>query len=147
MKETTESRHPISEAREFALQFLYQMESDKLFYFSTSHFEMFVSHFEVNGRIISHMRRVVEGVFKDLDTIDDEIVKATQNWSIERMSTVDRSLLRIAVHELLEHGTPPKVVLNEAIDLAKKFGSEQSGAFVNGILVTVAKNIGVVDLN
>lgn len=147
MTETNiQERHPTSQAREFALQFLYQMEADRVYYFSVSHLDLFISHFEVIGRVQKPLRAILEGVFNLMDKIDDEIIKAAKNWSLDRMSAIDRSMLRVATYELLESDTPPKVVLNEAIDLVKKYGSEQSGAFVNGILVAVAKGLGKGEL-
>ena len=140
--ENQKDRHPASLAREFGLQFLYQMEADKVFYFSLSHFEQFVRHFEVADKAQQPFQTLVEGVFGSMDKVDDALSKASTNWSVERMPAIDRALLRIAVYELLEGQTPPKVVLNEAIELAKKYGTEQSGPFVNGILATVAKNLG-----
>lgn len=146
MIEKSPDRHPASQAREFALQFLYQMEADRVYYFSISHLELFMSHFEVPLRVQVLLKALVAGVFAKMDLIDDEIVKAARNWSLDRMSSIDRAMLRVATYELLESETPPKVVLNEAIDLVKKYGSEQSGAFVNGILVTIGKGTGAPDL-
>lgn len=140
-------KHPVSLAREFGLQFLYQMEIDKVFYFSQSHFDQFVRHFEVPGRAQQALLTLVQGVFSALDRIDDAISKASTNWSLDRMATIDRALLRIAVYELLESDTPPKVILNEAIELAKKYGTEQSGPFVNGILATVARDAGATKIS
>lgn len=142
MIENSQDRHPSSQAREFALQFLYQMEADRVYYFSISHLDLFMDHFEVPTKVRGPLRILLEGVFSKIDRIDDEIVKAAKNWSLERMSAIDRSMLRIATYEFLESDTPPKVILNEAIDLVKKYGSEQSGSFVNGILVTIGKGAG-----
>jgi N utilization substance protein B len=66
-------------------------------------------------------------------------VQHAQNWRLERMAIIDRAVLRLAIYELRTKETPPKVVLNEAVDLAKKFSSEDAGAFVNGILDAVNK--------
>ena len=64
-----------------------------------------------------------------------------QNWRLERMAIIDRAVLRLAIYELRTKETPAKVVLNEAVDLAKKFSSEDAGAFVNGILDAVNKTL------
>jgi len=78
---------------------------------------------------------LMEGVVSHLEEVDELIRKASLNWRIDRMATVDRNVLRIATFELLYVSeTPLKVVLNEAIELSKRFGSEDSSAFVNGVL-------------
>jgi len=133
--------HPMSLSREFALQFLYQCETEKVFYFSDSHFERFVVNFEVPGYCISHARRLASGTLHDLDKIDKVIVSFSQNWGLNRMAATDRSMLRIATYELMSEETPVKVILNEAIDLARKYGTDQSGAFVNGLLDRIAASL------
>ncbi len=83
----------------------------------------------------------MRGVVARLADVDKAIQRSTQNWRIERMARVDRNILRLAAWELLFGAdAPPRVVLNEAIDIAKKFGTEESGAFVNGILDRVAQD-------
>ena len=79
---------------------------------------------------------------KDADELDALIVQHAQNWRLERMAIIDRAMLRLAIYELRAEETPPKVVMNEAVDLAKKFSSEDAGAFVNGILDAVNKSFG-----
>jgi N utilization substance protein B len=83
--------------------------------------------------------KLFEGAAKDADELDALIVQHAQNWRLERMAIIDRAVLRLAIFELRSAETPPKVVLNEAVDLAKKFSSEDAGAFVNGILDAVNK--------
>jgi N utilization substance protein B len=83
--------------------------------------------------------KLFEGAAKDADELDALIVQYAQNWRLERMAIIDRAVLRLAIYELRSAETPPKVVLNEAVDLAKKFSSEDAGAFVNGILDAVNK--------
>jgi N utilization substance protein B len=82
-----------------------------------------------------------EGAAKYADELDALIVQHARNWRLERMAIIDRAVLRLAIYELRIHETPPKVVLNEAVDLAKKFSSEDAGAFVNGILDAVNKTL------
>lgn len=78
---------------------------------------------------------LVFGVEKNILKIDEVISKYAVNWEIERMATIDRNILRIASFELLfDENIPPKVAINEAIEMAKKFGDKDSGKFVNGIL-------------
>jgi N utilization substance protein B len=85
--------------------------------------------------------KLFEGAAKDIAVLDALIVGHSDNWRFERMAAIDRAILRLSIHELREGETPPKVVLNEAVDLAKKYSSEESGAFVNGILDGVRKTL------
>ena len=82
----------------------------------------------------SFANRLFEGAAKDVAALDATIVKHAENWRFERLAAIDRAILRLAMYDLRSADTPPKVVLNEAIELAKKFSSEDSGKFVNGIL-------------
>ena len=81
---------------------------------------------------------LVRGVAERRRAVDDSIEKASANWRMDRMPKVDRNVLRLAVYELLASDVPVKVVINEAIELGKKYGSESSGAFVNGVLDKIA---------
>ena len=84
----------------------------------------------------AHLRRLVFGVSSELEAIDAAITQTSSNWRLDRMSCVDRNLLRLSAYELLFLGEeiPRKVAINEAVELAKGFGSKESGAFVNGLL-------------
>ena len=82
-----------------------------------------------------HARSLVEGTLARQDEIDGLIRRQADNWRLERMPAVDRNILRLAVYEMLcEPDVPKLVVMDEAIELAKKYGSENSGRFVNGLL-------------
>jgi len=82
-----------------------------------------------------YAQQLVRGAVENLEQIDELIRSQADNWRLERMPAVDRNILRLAIYEMLfEKETPKLVVLDEAIELAKKFGSEQSGRFVNGLL-------------
>ncbi len=85
--------------------------------------------------------RLFEGTAREISALDELIVKHAENWRFERLAAIDRAILRLAMYELRATDTPPKVVLNEAVDLAKKFSSEDSGAFVNGILDAFRKSL------
>jgi transcription antitermination protein NusB len=85
--------------------------------------------------------KLFEGAAKDITALDAIIVKHSDNWRFERLAAIDRAILRLAIHELNGQDTPGKVVLNEAVELAKKFSSEESGAFVNGVLDAVHKSL------
>ena len=71
--------------------------------------------------------KLFEGAAKDADELDALIVQHAQNWRLERMAIIDRAVLRLAIYELRNGETPPRVVLNEAVELAKKFSSEEAG--------------------
>jgi N utilization substance protein B len=128
-----------SEARELAVQFLYQCESEKLYHFSESHLGAFVAHFAVAPDLVPYVRDLAQGVLDNVSELDQKIQDVSANWKISRMPTVDRNVLRVAAFELTARLAPPKVVINEAIELAKKYGSNDSSKFVNGILDRLSK--------
>lgn len=84
--------------------------------------------------------QLFEGAANNVADLDRLIATYTHNWQLERVAAIDRAILRLAIHELRASDTPPKVVLNEAIEMAKKFSSEDAGAFVNGVLDTFRKS-------
>ncbi len=84
--------------------------------------------------------RIFRGTVEHLEEIDDMIVKQAANWRLSRMAVVDRNIIRMSVYEFLyEKGTPRLAVINEAIEIAKRFGNEKSPQFVNGILDGILK--------
>ena len=85
--------------------------------------------------------RLFEGAAKEVPALDELIQKHTENWRFERLAAIDRAILRLAMHELRVGDTPPKVVLNEAVEMAKKFSSDESGPFVNGVLDAFRKSL------
>lgn len=92
----------------------------------------------------SFIWQLITGVIQNLPQIDEIIGKAAPEWPIEQITIVDRNVLRIGLYELLygkREEVPPKVAINEAIELAKTFGGESSGKFINGVLGTVYKEI------
>lgn len=86
--------------------------------------------------VIQFAERIVRGTIEQLTFIDMIISKYAENWNLERMAVIDRNVLRAATYELLflAEEIPPKVVINESVNLAKKFSTEESGRFVNGVL-------------
>ena len=135
---TRKTVHPNSAARDRAIQFLYQCETEKLFHFSEGHFNTFANNFGLDPKTIALVKTFAEGVLENLILIDRTIERHSQNWTLVRMPTTDRCILRVATFELLKTGAPKKVAINEAIDLAKKYGTTDSGSFVNAILDQVA---------
>lgn len=82
-----------------------------------------------------------EGALREAPALDEIIGKHSENWRFERLAAIDRAILRLAVYELRAAETPPKVVLNEAVELAKRFSSEEAAGFVNGVLDSVHKSL------
>ena len=83
--------------------------------------------------------RLLEGTTKELAVLDELITRLAENWKFERLSAIDRAILRLGIYELRFTDTPHKVVMNECVELAKKFSSEDAASFVNGILDAVYK--------
>lgn len=120
-------------AREVALKVLYEL--DILNTDVKEAVELFWNNFEAHKGVREFSSLLIEGTWENREQIDSLISSCSENWSIARMSRVDKSILRMAVYELLyRNDIPPRVTLNEAIDLGKLYGSENSGAFINGIL-------------
>ena len=131
------SRH---RAREYALQMLYQSEA------SSVPIAEVAAHFWRDSDSPEAVRlfaeRLASGTARAREEIDGLLVGALENWRLERLAIVDRNVLRLAVYELLyETETPGIVVIDEAIEVAKKFGGEDSGQFVNGILDALRRKL------
>ncbi|MCK9363107.1 MAG: transcription antitermination factor NusB [Syntrophales bacterium] len=130
--------HKRRKSREIALQILYGLDTHEGELGDA--IALFWANFDnASGEMSEEIRRfsneLVEGAWKNRLEIDRLISGNSENWSIGRMSRVDKSILRMAIYELLFcPEVPPKVALNEAIDLGKIYGSENSGSFINGIL-------------
>ncbi len=98
-------------------------------------FDLICKNFDEEKKITSFAKELVLGVWENIKEIDKTINKASKNWRLERMSRVDKSILRLATYELLfRDDIPPKVSINEAVELGKRFGNENSYGFINGIL-------------
>ncbi len=101
-------------------------------------FEFYRLHFPPPAKVEPFFLKLVNGVIGNRPDIDAIIERFSSNWKLSRMSYVDRNVIRIAVFELLYcEDIPSKVSINEAIDVGKKFGTEESGAFINGILDSI----------
>ncbi len=85
--------------------------------------------------------RLVEGTVERVEEIDKILIETSEHWRLGRMSTVDRNVLRLAVYELLTKATPPGVVINEALEVAKRFSTPESAGFVNGVLDAVNQEL------
>ena len=124
-------------SREFAMQMLFQWDMSQQE--PTKLEAKFWRSAKAADSTRDFANKLFEGAVKNVGALDALIVEHSANWRLERMALIDRAVLRLAIFELRARETPSKVVLNEAVDLAKKFSSEQSGAFVNGILDAVSK--------
>ncbi len=130
-----------SQARDLGLKFLYQCEIDKVFFFSETKFKNFANHQQVRKEIEPFLTTLVKGVLDHLDDLDHAITSSSANWTLERIAMIDKIILRLAIFELQNTETPTKVVLNEAIELAKNYSTEHSSKFINGILDPLARKI------
>jgi transcription antitermination protein NusB len=127
------------QSREIALQILFQVE-----YAPQISFEQLLSLFDEKKdlSIIKYADQIVHGVQAHKLKIDQKIQEASRHWKIERMGGVDRNLLRLAVFEIFfaPELIEPKIAINEAIEIAKIYGSQESSSFVNGLLDQVVRN-------
>jgi len=127
-------------ARELALQCFYQSElsgqpAEETFVF-------FCDHFEVNKKAVPYARELVLGVAGHLDEIDRQIQAHAANWRISRMSVIDRNILRLATFELCyQQGVPASVAINEALEIAKRYSTDEAAPFINGILDAIKKSV------
>jgi len=125
-------------AREAALKVLYQM--DLMGQEAEAAFEIFCRHFPPDDEVRPFARQLCSGVAENQVRIDELIEEYSEHWSIGRMAIVDRNILRIAIFELRYcPDIPESVTINEAIELEKQYGAEESGSFVNGILDKIAR--------
>ena len=124
------------QARELAMQALFYMDIQN--HASLQMLECFCENFRPPKKSKSFLLKLVNGFLTNSTEIDSLIGRFSKNWKINRMSGVDRNVMRIAVYELLCcEDIPPKVSINEAVDIGKKFGTEESGAFINGIMDSI----------
>lgn len=133
--------------REAALQMLYQMDANEIG--AEDAVRLFWSHLADSGEeqlgpdSVEFANEIVRGFGQDSARIDGIIRGVSHHWRLERMTRVDRNILRLAAYELLEmRKVPRRVTLNEAVELAKRFGSEGSAGFVNGVLDRIASDAG-----
>lgn len=125
------------ESRETALQILFQLEFNEVLE------ERSLDHFWKNrkGQNSEYVQELIKGVVSNKDEIDSLIQSYSKNWRLARMLYIDRNILRLAVYELLFEGEMPvAVAINEAVELGKKFGSNESAKFINGLLDALSKD-------
>lgn len=140
-------------AREWALQFLFaiDVESSKLVEFKRMELLRFWNMMQASeiGEEISEYPEAkedanekIDGIFENVEAIDALIVSAAKNWTLDRMAVVDRNIIRLGVYEMSYcDGIPPKVSINEAVEIAKEFADKDSTKFINGILDRVKREL------
>lgn len=132
-----------SRARGWALQVLYAWESRRV----RDRLPDILLEFTANRRIGAEARDYLESLITVLDmnleSVDTEIEAALLNWRMERLSIIDRNILRLGAAEMLHLGIPPRVVIHEAIQLAEKYGTAESPRFINGVLDALMRRAGL----
>jgi N utilization substance protein B len=140
----TQSKGTRTQGRAYALQLLYARDGDPatdVTGAAVSWADMFELQVDPDAQLFA--RELVAAATTRTKEIDDLITSSSKNWRIDRMSRVDRNILRLGATELLaSRDVPVKVVINEAVELAKRFGTAESSAFVNGVLDRIATAVG-----
>ena len=121
-------------SRELALKVLYQMEHGDAS--AEEALASFADNFAAPARLWDYARELVLGISGHADQIDQDLAGASRRWRVERMDRVDRNILRLACYEMrfAAELVPPKVAINEAVELAKRYGADESPAFINAVL-------------
>jgi len=126
-------------ARELALQCLYQIDQ------SGNHqadIALMSDHFDVNRKAVPYAQELISGIQLQWDAINGMIELHAKNWRLSRMAVIDRNILRIACFELSHMpDVPSSVVLNEAIEIAKRYSTDDAAPFINGILDSICRNV------
>lgn len=132
-------------AREYALQILFQLDIRKEKP-SAAVLKHFWAEYDPDEEVKAFSEEIVKGTYKHIARINELLHQCATNWSLDRMAVVDRNVLRMAVYEILYRiDIPTSVTINEAIEIAKKYGTDESGSFVNGILDRAARLTGKLD--
>ncbi len=131
-------------SRTLALQTLYEWDFNNLPKEQVSSLvEHMIKEFGPGLEDKSFVYVIIQGVIQNMSAIDKMIATSAPEWPLEQITVIDRNILRIGIYELkYSQDIPPKVAINEAIELAKKFGGDSSGKFVNGVLGTIYKQMG-----
>jgi N utilization substance protein B len=133
-------------ARESALQMLFAADVDKAQAESlTTAYWAELGDQSFDERTREFASNLVRGAMKNLDTVDDRIRSRAEHWRIERMAIVDRNILRLAVYEFLYEDTPRTVVINEALEIARRFSTFEATQFINGILDAIKLDLEKAD--
>jgi N utilization substance protein B len=138
-------RAPRHASRQVALQALYALEVGPSAASLDEVFERVSDHFDLPEGARAFAKELVCGVVGEREAIDARIAQHARNWRLSRMAAVDRNVLRLGAYEILHTDAPLAVVLDQAVELARRFGAEGSPAFVNGILDALARDSGRSD--
>ncbi|HWR09964.1 transcription antitermination factor NusB [Sporomusa sp.] len=132
-------------AREMAVQALFQLDFNAGVSNDEALNAVFSEREDINENTKLYAKSLVEGTYNNLAAIDDYISELSREWKIERMAGVDRNIARMAIYEMKysNERLQPGVAINEAVELAKTFGTEDSSRFINGILGSIVKNNGL----
>jgi N utilization substance protein B len=124
------------QGRMIALQTLYEYDTTR--HAADGILERHAAQRHLPPRVVDFAQELLRGVLANLPAIDGEIEKAAQEWPLQQMAIIDKNILRLAIYEILFNNTvPAKAAINEAVELAKTFGSNTSSRFVNGVLGTI----------
>ena len=126
------------QSREFAMKLIYQMEIQREDREEQMEYAIEDSETPFTQGDLDYIYNVINGVFENLQTLDSTVELNARGWKLQRISRVDLSILRLCIYEIkYRDDIPINVSINEAVELAKKYGSEESGSFINGILSNV----------
>lgn len=129
----------ISKMREYAFMLIYELEVQKEY--SEENVELFIENNEIEDKYArKYIRKIIKGINENKVEIEKSIKeKLKPEWSLERISKINIALLKLAIYEMLYAEVPYKVAINEAVELAKKYGDNNSAPFINGVLANVVK--------
>ena len=128
------------ETREEAVKIAYSMDVNKEF--NVNNISAFLEHFELKEMDVDYLNKTISDMIDNMEEIDKYITDNSKDWKITRIAKVDLAVLRVALSEILYNETiPESVSINEAVEISKKFSSEDSHKFINGILGTVVRCI------
>lgn len=126
--------------REVVFRSIYQLDFHGDMDTAMEFIEKELRHFSLDTESKSRSRRYFEEIVRHIESIDEVIREQLENWNFDRLASIDKNVLRLGTYELIyEKTVPVEVTLNEAIEIAKKYGSEQGGRFVNGVLDRIAR--------
>lgn len=131
-------------AREWIVKFIFQLSINEEF--DNYDLEKFCIHYEINENQMVFIKESVDSIVKNLEIIDSKIEKKLIGWDMKRLFNIDKAILRVATNEILfNDNIPSKVSINEAVEIAKKYSSEDSYKFINGVLGSIARSEGSDD--
>ena len=130
--------------REFAFKLIYSLEVQNT-YNLEEQIDLYIQENEIQEEMADYIKDTVFGIKENLTDIEEIIKKCiTEKWTIDRISKINISILKLAIYELKYKDIPFKVVINEAVELAKKYGEDSSSKFINGALATAVKQLKLV---